>query len=241
MRRAPDSGTCWSFPASSSKPSADFRAHIGVALNVTPDHLDRHHTFENYAAAKGRLFEKQRPDDFAVLNADDPVCVRYAALTQAGRSGSAARAPSGPASGCENGEDLVRRRAADAGRRDSAARAAQRRKHHGGGRGGQLAGASLPQIAAAVRTFRAVEHRLEFVRNVGGVDWYNDSKATNVDATLKALDAFAGGLWVILGGKDKDSDYTVLRAAAAAKARAALLIGAAAAKDRASRSRAPCR
>jgi len=77
-----------------------------------------------------------------------------------------------------------------------------------------------------------VEHRLEFVRNVSGIDFYNDSKATNVDATLKALDAFTGGLWVILGGKDKDSDYTVLRQPLSAKARAAMLIGAAAQKIR---------
>src|SRR5262249_11920552 len=88
----------------------------------------------------------------------------------------------------------------------------------------------LPAIAAAVRTFHAVEHRLEFVRTLGGIDFYNDSKATSVDATLKALDAFPGGLWVILGGKDKGSDYTVLRAPLAAKARAALLIGKAAPK-----------
>jgi UDP-N-acetylmuramoylalanine--D-glutamate ligase len=67
---------------------------------------------------------------------------------------------------------------------------------------------------------------------VSGVDFYNDSKATNVDATLKALDAFTGGLWVILGGKDKDSDYTVLRQSLAAKARAVMLIGAAAGKIR---------
>ncbi|HLY20591.1 MAG TPA: cyanophycin synthetase [Bryobacteraceae bacterium] len=93
-----------------------------------------------------------------------------------------------------------------------------------------LAGAPLEGIAAAVRTFKAVEHRLEFVRNLDGVDFYNDSKATSVDATLKALDAFPGGLWVILGGKDKGLDYTVLRAPLAAKARAALLIGAAAPK-----------
>ena len=81
-----------------------------------------------------------------------------------------------------------------------------------------------------MRTFRAVEHRLEFVRNVSGIDFYNDSKATSVDATLKALDAFDGGLWVILGGKDKGLDYAALREPLAAKARAALLIGAAAAK-----------
>ena len=93
-----------------------------------------------------------------------------------------------------------------------------------------LAGASLPQIAAAVRTFSGVEHRLELVRKVNGVDYYNDSKATNVDATLKALEAFPGGLWIILGGKDKDSDYTLLRDQLRKKARAALLIGAAAEK-----------
>jgi UDP-N-acetylmuramoylalanine--D-glutamate ligase len=75
-----------------------------------------------------------------------------------------------------------------------------------------------------------VEHRLEFVRNLNGVDFYNDSKATSVDATLKALDAFPGGLWVILGGKDKGLDYTALRAPLSAKAHAALLIGAAAPK-----------
>ena len=72
-------------------------------------------------------------------------------------------------------------------------------------------GVSHEAIAAAVRTFRAVEHRLEFVRNVSGIDFYNDSKATSVDATLKALDAFTGGLWVILGGKDKGLDYSALR------------------------------
>jgi UDP-N-acetylmuramoylalanine--D-glutamate ligase len=89
---------------------------------------------------------------------------------------------------------------------------------------------SHAEIAAAVKTFQAVEHRLEFVRSLNGVDFYNDSKATSVDAALKALDAFAGGLWVILGGKDKGLDYAPLRAPLAAKARAVLLIGAAAPK-----------
>jgi UDP-N-acetylmuramoylalanine--D-glutamate ligase len=94
----------------------------------------------------------------------------------------------------------------------------------------RLAGAPLASIAAAVRTFKAVEHRLEFVRNLNGVDFYNDSKATSVDATLKALDAFSGGIWVILGGKDKGLDYTILRSPLAHKAHAVLLIGAASAK-----------
>jgi UDP-N-acetylmuramoylalanine--D-glutamate ligase len=92
------------------------------------------------------------------------------------------------------------------------------------------AGVPHETIAAAVRSFKAVEHRLEFVRQAGGIDFYNDSKATSVDATLKALDAFSGGLWVILGGKDKGLDYAPLRAPLVAKAHAVLLIGAAAPK-----------
>ena len=74
-----------------------------------------------------------------------------------------------------------------------------------------LAGAPLAGIGAAVSSFPGVEHRIEFVRALDGVEYFNDSKATNVDATLKAVDAFARGLWIILGGKDKGSDYSPLR------------------------------
>jgi UDP-N-acetylmuramoylalanine--D-glutamate ligase len=93
-----------------------------------------------------------------------------------------------------------------------------------------LAGADVPAIAAGVRSFAGVEHRLEFVADINGVRYYNDSKATNVDATLKALDAFPGRILIILGGKDKDSDYTVLQQPLREKAVLALLIGAAAEK-----------
>ncbi|MBZ5623561.1 MAG: UDP-N-acetylmuramoyl-L-alanine--D-glutamate ligase [Acidobacteriia bacterium] len=207
-----------------------FRAHIGLGLNVTQNHLDRHHTFENYAAAKGRLFETQRSGDFAVLNADDPICAGYADRTVATVEWFSSRRKVTPgASLCadklildgkllmEAGEIPIR------GRHNvenvlAASVAAAR------------AGVGREQIRAAVRTFHAVEHRLEFVRNVSGIDFYNDSKATSVDATLKAVDAFPGDLWVILGGKDKGLDYSALRAPLAAKAHAVLLIGAAAGK-----------
>ncbi len=209
-----------------------FRAKIGVALNVTPDHLDRHHTFERYAAAKARLFETQETGDFAVLNADDPVCVRYAALTKAAPVWFSSTRAVSPGVSLRNGEVWT-----DNGLLMPAREIPIRGMHNvenamAAAAACRLAGASREQIAAAVRTFRAVEHRLEFVRNVSGVDFYNDSKATNVDATLKALAAFDGGLWVILGGKDKGSDYTVLRQPLSKKARAALLIGAAAGKIR---------
>jgi UDP-N-acetylmuramoylalanine--D-glutamate ligase len=209
---------------------SEFRADVGIALNVTQNHLDRHHTFENYAAAKGRLFETQHSGAFAVLNADDPVCVEYAGRTLATAQWfSSTRKVSPGASLCadklvldgkllmEAGEIPIR------GRHNienvlAASIAAAR------------AGVSHEAIAAAVRTFKAVEHRLEFVRSVNGIDFYNDSKATSVDATLKAVEAFPGNLWVILGGKDKGLDYAALRGPLSAKAHAALLIGAAAPK-----------
>jgi UDP-N-acetylmuramoylalanine--D-glutamate ligase len=93
-----------------------------------------------------------------------------------------------------------------------------------------LAGASPSAIATGVRTFAGVEHRLEFVANIAGVDYFNDSKATNVDATLKAIDAFPGRLWIILGGKDKGSDYSVLAEPLRRRNASVLLIGAAAEK-----------
>jgi len=94
----------------------------------------------------------------------------------------------------------------------------------------RLAGAQPLQIASGIRSFKGVEHRIEFVAELQGVRYYNDSKATNVDATRKALDSFPGRVVVILGGQDKDSDYTQLRTALREKAIVALLIGAAAGK-----------
>ena len=207
-----------------------FRAHIGLALNVTENHIDRHHTFQNYAAAKGRLFETQRSGDFALLNAEDPVCVRYADRTLATVEWFSSRREVSPgASLC--GVSLV----LDGRLLMAAGEIPIRGRHNvenvlAASIAAARAGVKRETIAAAVRTFQAVEHRLEFVRNVSGIDFYNDSKATSVDATLKALDAFPGGLWVILGGKDKGLDYSPLRAPLEAKARAALLIGAAAGK-----------
>ena len=208
----------------------EFRAHIGLALNVTENHLDRHHSFENYAAAKRRLFETQRNGDFAVLNAENPVCVSYADGTLAAAQWFSSRREVSPGA-CLRGDNLV----LDGRLLIPAGEIPIRGRHNvenvlAASIAAARAGVNHEAIAAAVRTFQAVEHRLEFVRNVSGIDFYNDSKATSVDATLKALDAFPGGLWVILGGKDKGLDYSPLRAPLQAKARAALLIGAAAAK-----------
>src|SRR6185295_17320133 len=219
-----------------------FRAHIGAALNVTPDHLDRHYTFEKYAAAKGRLFENQRSGDFAVLNADDAVTAGYAAGTAAqSRFFSSTReiAPGAwlaysllQIGGYSRSTELIM---LDGKPLMQAKEVPLRGIHNventmAAAIMAHLAGATNEQIRDAVMSFPGVEHRLEFVRELDGVAWYNDSKATNVDATLKALAAFEGGLWVILGGKDKSSDYHPLAALLKEKAREVLLIGAAADK-----------
>jgi UDP-N-acetylmuramoylalanine--D-glutamate ligase len=206
-----------------------FHAPIAACLNVTQNHLDRHHTFENYVNAKARLFETQTSDDLAVLNADDPVTKGFADRTQAKSVWfSGTHSESGAwldgatirmkGSTLLNVHDLRLR-----GRHNYENVMAAALMARG-------AGVTFEQIASAAATFAPVEHRLEFVRDVDGVAYYNDSKATSVDATLKAIDAFPGKLWIILGGKDKGSDYTLLREPLRAKARAALLIGAAAEK-----------
>ena len=208
----------------------EFRAHIALALNVTQNHLDRHHTFANYVAAKARLFETQDAQDEAVLNHEDPVCVGYASLTPASVNWFSGQREIAPGAFLR-GEQLY----LDGRLLMTASEIPIRGRHNvenvlAASIAAARVGVSHENIAAAVRTFRAVEHRLEFVRNVSGIDFYNDSKATSVDATLKALDAFPGGLWVILGGKDKGLDYAPLRAPLSQKAHAALLIGAAASK-----------
>ncbi len=207
-----------------------FHARVGAALNVTADHLDRHYTMKNYAETKGRLFRNQREGDVAILNADDAFTRAYAAGTAASVlwcSSTREVSPGAWLHGQEivmNGEVLM-----------SAAEVPLRGIHNlentmAAALIANVVGASLANTRAAVKTFPGVEHRLEFVRELNGVAWYNDSKATNVDATLKAIAAFPGSLWVILGGKDKDSDYSPLGPPLRGKAHAALLIGAAAGK-----------
>ncbi len=208
-----------------------FRPEIGLLLNLTPDHLDRHASFEEYAAAKMRLFKNQLDRDAAVLNADDPEITR--------------RMPSGPhifwfsrqkrvAEGAFLRDDQIIFRIEGSefavGQRDQILlRGAHNLENVlAACAAAYLAGADPAAIANGLKTFRGVEHRLEPVAEIGGVQFYNDSKATNVDAALKAIEAFSGPLIVILGGKDKGSPYTPFAAPLKEKARMAILIGAAA-------------
>lgn len=203
-------------------------AKIAVCLNVTPDHLDRHHTFDAYTAAKRRLFEQQSEDGYAVLNVDDPPALRFGfagpgrAYLFTAENDSRRQMWLDGDTIVYQGEPLIRRSEIPLlGMHNvenvmAASLAAL------------LAGASPEVVAQGVASFPGVEHRLEFVRERAGVRWYNDSKATNVDAALKAVASFDDPLWIILGGRDKHSDYRPLGAALRGKARMALLIGEAA-------------
>ena len=210
-----------------------FRPDIGVFLNLTPDHLDRHKTMEAYAAAKARIFEKQTELDAAVLNADDAPTVALAPKKPQTFWFSRKRRILQGA--CLRGEDVI---VAHDGKEEFVMRYAEIPLPGAHNLENVLAAVTAARLAEvdsatirkAVKSFSGVEHRLELAAEIRGVRYYNDSKATNVDATLKALDAFPGRILVILGGKDKGSDFTVLRKPLREKAILALLIGAAADK-----------
>lgn len=211
-----------------------FRPKVAVVLNVTPDHLDRHRTFEIYTNAKARIFENQAPDDFAVLNADDPTCVAMAKRTKAQVFWFSRQKEVEQGAWVENGKLVFRD---NKGQReilqvsDIPLKGAHNLENVlAAACAGVLMGCAPEKIRLAVHDFKAVEHRLEFVATIGDVDYYNDSKATNVDATIKALESFPSNIHLILGGKDKGSDYTVLNDLLRKRVKRVYTIGAAAAK-----------
>jgi hypothetical protein len=210
----------------------EFRPHVAVMLNLSPNHLDRHPNLEAYAQAKRQIFRNQGGGDYAVLNADDPwvaglqssVASRPVLFSRTHELPNGVFASGGKIyyrvrhlervlfetrdvalKGDFNLEDVL-----------AATTAAC------------LLGADFSAIRRAVREFKAVEHRLEFVREIKTVDFYNNSKATSVDATLKSLGAFDRGIHLILGGKDKGAPYTPLIPLIKERVRDVLLIGAAA-------------
>ncbi len=210
-----------------------FRPDIGVFLNLTPDHLDRHKTLEAYGAAKARLFENQTELDAAVFNLDDEPSRKY--LPGKAQMFFFSRKQSVTQGACIRGDDIFIVRGKEEEFIMKRSEIPLPGAHNvenvlAAITAARLSGVYANSIGNAVRSFQGVEHRLEFVSEVRGVRYYNDSKATNVDATLKALDAFPGRILIILGGKDKGSDYTVLQSPLRDKAILALLIGAAADK-----------
>ena len=213
-----------------------FHPAIAVILNITPDHLDRHGTFENYALAKERIFAAQDANDCLVLNADNARTAEAAARTRARVYWFSTEHGVEQGAWVENGEVVYR--SAPKAQIESILPLAGiplKGQHNvenvlAAVCACRLAGAPAEAVRRAIEKFQAVEHRLEYVATINGVEYYNDSKATNVDATAKALAAFPGGIHLILGGKDKGSDYTLLSQLLRERVRAVYTIGSAAAK-----------
>jgi UDP-N-acetylmuramoylalanine--D-glutamate ligase len=214
----------------------EFRPHIAVVLNITQDHLDRHGTFENYTAMKARITAQQTAEDFFVLNAEDKPTQMLAAQTKAQVFWFSGRRPIKQGA-FVHGESIIflPREGAKPEPVMPLAEIPLKGAHNvenvlAAVCAARLGGVSAESIRASVAGFKAVEHRLEFVATVRGVAFYNDSKATNVDATKKALEAFPGGVHLILGGKDKNSDYTELADLLRARVKTVYTIGSAAEK-----------
>jgi UDP-N-acetylmuramoylalanine--D-glutamate ligase len=214
------------------------RLFVSVITNITPDHLDRYDSMEDYVAAKANIFRNQTASDFAVLNVDDERVSKMDSMTGARpiffsrrreleqgiflRDGKVVhRALGAERELIERDEILLR---GDHNLENVMAALAA----------GLACGASPGSMRECIRSFKGVEHRLEFVAEINGVKFYNDSKATNVDAAIKCIEAFPGGVNVILGGKDKGSDYSPLAPLIRQRCSNVILIGAAAEKIAAS-------
>jgi UDP-N-acetylmuramoylalanine--D-glutamate ligase len=214
-----------------------FKVHIAAVLNVSRNHIDWHGSFEEYWGAKKKLVAALTAGDQAVLNRDDQKVWALAGSGPFRSWGFSRTRPVEPgASLC--GDDIVLEEdgvsellmpAAEiplfgAHNRDNVMAAAVI---------GRILGVPAARMRTSIRGFRALEHRLERVAVVNGVEYINDSKATTVDAALKAIESFDRPIVLILGGKDKGSDFAPLRGALAGRVKAVVLVGAARDKIRA--------
>jgi UDP-N-acetylmuramoylalanine--D-glutamate ligase len=213
-----------------------FHPAIAVILNITPDHLDRHGSFENYALAKERIFAEQDEHDFCILNADNVRAASSAKRSKAKVYWFSLEHAVDQGAWVDGGAILFRSAPDAAPETVMPLGSIPLKGEHNVENvlaavcASRLAGASAETVRTAVEHFRAVEHRLEYVATLNGVEIYNDSKATNVDATAKAIAAFPGNIHLILGGKDKNSDYSELSELLRSRVKAIYTIGSAAAK-----------
>ena len=206
-----------------------FRPWIAVMLNFSPDHLDRHHTVEAYARAKGRIFENQQTDDFAVVNADDEPAMQLAAITRAHLRLFSRRGAAGAKTLVENGWIVGR-----SGERISQLiplNAIRLLGEHlvddvmAAATVASIVGATPEAMTAATDTFGGLEHAMELVAEFDGVRFVNDSKATNVEAAVRSVESFTTGVVAIVGGKFKGGDLRLLRTPIGGRGKAVVAIG----------------
>jgi UDP-N-acetylmuramoylalanine--D-glutamate ligase len=214
----------------------EFHPAIAVILNITPDHLDRYGTFEDYARAKERIFAAQTAEDALVLNADNARAAQAASRADSRVYWFSTKKPVAQGAWVEDGNVVYRPAEGAATEKVMPLRSIHLKGTHNVENvlaavvAARQAGVPAATIRQAVEKFKAVEHRLEYVATRNGVEFYNDSKATNVDATAKAVASFPSGIHLILGGKDKGFPYTLLAPLLRERVRAVYTIGVAAPK-----------
>ncbi len=207
-----------------------FRANIALLLNITPDHMDRYPTFDAYAEAKHRIFRNQQANDFAIVNASDRRAAPRDTVARIWRFSSAQKVDEGA---FLDGDDLVMRVDGNERRAPRSLLKMQGTANVENALAAWLAaraaGVDDTSVQIAFGSFAGLPHRMVLVRERDGVRWINDSKGTNVDATLKSLESFApSSVWLILGGKDKAGEFERMRDLAGEKTRGVITIGKAA-------------
>lgn len=222
--------------------TADFKPLVSAILNLTEDHMDRHKTMENYGAAKAKVFANQGPDEYLVINYDDKACfslagnckaevIPFSRLEKLDKGAYVedgvitVKTPEGEkVSFCKADELII----PGSHNLENALAAAAI---------GYFAGLDPAVITETLTTFQGVEHRIEFCGELNGVRFVNDSKGTNPDASIKAVQAIKGGIILIAGGYDKDSGYDELIEAFEGKVRYMMLLGVTAPKIKAAAER----
>ncbi len=206
-----------------------FRPWIAVLLNFSPDHLDRHPTVEAYAAAKARIFENQAPDDWAVVNADDPTVLAIVKHARAAKQLFSRHLPLAEGTAVEDG--WIVHRTGGASRPLFPVSAIHLLGPHlvddvlAAAAVATIAGATPEAMTAAVETFHGLEHAMELVAEIAGVRFVNDSKATNVEAAVRSVESFSAGVVPIIGGRFKGGDLRLLRDPVRHRAKAVVAIG----------------
>jgi UDP-N-acetylmuramoylalanine--D-glutamate ligase len=206
----------------------EFKAPISVFLNISPDHLDWHSSFAAYFGAKKKLLAAQTEDDIAILNRDDLRVWRLEKESKARVYAFSRERKVSPGCYTEGGWVVLQDK-----KEERLLRSAEipligihnQENIMASSLVGHVFGLSLPQIKKSIKGFKGLEHRLEKVLTIKGIDFYNDSKATNVDATLKSIQSFDRKIILILGGRDKGSDFHKLAKAIREKVKKTILIG----------------
>ncbi len=212
-----------------------FRPSISVILNITEDHMDRYeHSMEKYSASKGRIFMNQREKDVLIYNADDPWTGRIVPRANCRTIPFSARKKLNEGAFVESGQLITvldgKRNAIIDVEEISIKGMHNLYNSMAAATVGQLLGVTSASVRSTLRNFKGVEHRLEFVREVDGVRYINDSKATNVDSVWYALQAFKEPIVLLLGGRDKGNDYSRLTEVVADRVKAIVAIGESASK-----------